>query len=110
MCRTSALICALVCCLWFVSVCVEAEECSTAVVSGAASVDGRPILWKNRDTDHLSNKVVFVDETPCAYLGIVDADDASGRRVYVGLNAAGFAIMNTVAYNLPKKSDEAQDL
>ena len=87
-----------------------ADECSTAVISGAASADGRPILWKNRDTDHLLNRVVFVAEAPYSYLGVVDADDASGRRVYVGLNAAGFAIMNTVAYNLPRKSDEAADL
>ncbi len=87
-----------------------ADECSTAIITGAASVDGRPILWKNRDTDHLSNAVVYVNETPYSYLGLVDADDASGRRVWVGLNSAGFAIMNTVAYNLPKKSGEAEDL
>ena len=87
-----------------------ADECSTAVISGAASADGRPILWKNRDTDNLLNRVVFVAEAPYSYLGVVDAADASGRRVYVGLNAAGFAIMNTVAYNLPEKSDEAADL
>ena len=92
------------------SAAVAADECSTAVVSGSASVDGRPILWKNRDTDHLSNKVVFVRETPYSYLGLVDSDDASGRRIYVGLNAAGFAVMNTVAYNLPLKPAEAKDL
>jgi hypothetical protein len=86
-----------------------AEECSAAILSSAASAEGRPILWKNRDTDTLHNKVVFVDETPHAYLGVVDADDASGRRVFAGLNAAGFAIMNTVAYNLPAKSGEARD-
>jgi hypothetical protein len=94
----------------FVCGAAAADECSTAVISGAASVDGRPILWKNRDTDHLSNKVVYVAESPYAYLGVVDAGDPSGRRVYVGLNAAGFAIMNTVAYNLPAKPDEAVDL
>jgi hypothetical protein len=86
------------------------DECSTAVVSGTASMDGRPILWKNRDTDHLANKVVFVAETPYSYLGLVDADDASGRRVFLGLNSAGFAIMNTVAYNLPNVPGDAQDL
>jgi hypothetical protein len=94
------------------SLCVPpatAEECSTAIIGSPASVDGRPILWKNRDTDTLHNKVVYVDETPHAYLGVVDADDASGRRVFTGLNAAGFAIMNTVAYNLPAKSGEARD-
>jgi hypothetical protein len=87
-----------------------ADECSTAIITSAASVEARPILWKNRDTGHLSNAVVFVNETPYSYLGLVDADDASGRRVWVGLNSAGFAIMNTVAYNLPKNSEEAADL
>jgi hypothetical protein len=86
-----------------------AEECSAAVVSAAAGMDGRPILWKNRDTDALRNKLVFVDESPQPYLGICDAGDASGRRVFAGLNAAGFAIMNTVAYNLPLPSGEARD-
>ncbi|MGD1047206.1 MAG: hypothetical protein ABR899_00465 [Candidatus Krumholzibacteriaceae bacterium] len=88
----------------------RADECSTAIITSAATVDARPILWKNRDTDHLSNMVVFVNDAPYSYLGIVDADDPSGRRVWVGLNAAGFAIMNTVAYNLPKKAGEAEDL
>ena len=87
-----------------------AEECTTAVISGQAAADGRPILWKNRDSDDLSNKVVFVKEAPYSYLGVVNADDPSGRRVWTGLNRAGFAIMNSVAYNLPQKSSEAQDL
>ena len=30
--------------------------------------------------------------------------------VYAGLNSAGFGIMNSVAYNLPKKAEEFQDL
>lgn len=87
-----------------------AEECSTALIFGAAAEDGRPILWKNRDTDRLSNKVVYVAEVPFSYLGLVNADDPSGRRVWAGLNAAGFAIENSVAYNLPSKSSEAKDL
>jgi hypothetical protein len=59
------------------------------------------MLWKNRDTDVLSNKVVFIREQPFSYLALVDAEDASGRRAWAGLNDAGFGIMNTVAYNLP---------
>ncbi|MEW6366925.1 MAG: hypothetical protein AB1714_20040 [Acidobacteriota bacterium] len=89
---------------------LAAEECSTAVVSVQAATDGRPILWKNRDTDELSNRVVFVKDVPYSYLCVVNADDPSGRRAWVGLNRAGFAIMNSVAYNLPQKSGESQDL
>lgn len=88
-----------------------AEQCTTALLSPAASATGRPMLWKNRDTDALSNKVILVPEQPYAYLALVDADDASGRRAYAGLNAAGFAIMNTVAYNLPgAQSADLKDL
>ena len=88
-----------------------AEQCTTALLGPAASASGRPMLWKNRDTDALSNKVVLVREHPYPYLALVDADDASGRRAYAGLNAAGFAIMNTVAYNLPgPQSGDLKDL
>jgi hypothetical protein len=86
------------------------EGCSTAVITGAASQNGVPMLWKNRDTGYLSNKVVYVQEKPYNYLGIINAKETSGRFVYAGLNSVGFGIMNSVAYNLPKKSDEMQDL
>ena len=29
--------------------------CTTAIVSGRLTADGRPLLWKNRDTDDLDN-------------------------------------------------------
>lgn len=86
------------------------EECTTALVTGAATADGRPLLWKNRDTDSLSNKVVLVRERPHAYLAVVNAAQTSGRIAWGGLNDAGFAIINSVAYNLPEKPDDAADL
>lgn len=86
------------------------EACTSAVISRSASVEQVPILWKNRDTDDLSNKVIYVQERPYCYLGIANATESSGRQVYAGLNSAGFGIMNTVASNLPKKSGEKEDL
>ena len=88
----------------------ELEECTTAVISGPAAADGNPILWKNRDTDSLSNKIILVREKPFDYLAVVNAAETSGRIVWGGLNAAGFAIINSVAYNLPQESGEAGDL
>lgn len=79
------------------------------MITGAATADGSPILWKNRDTDTLDNKVLFVKDTPYSYLGLVNADDTSGRWVYAGLNSVGFAVFNTVAYNLPE-DDGMKDL
>lgn len=86
------------------------EECTSAVISPAGSTTGSAVLWKNRDTDSLSNKVVYVRETPYSYLALVNHDSPSGRQAWTGLNSAGFAIMNTVAYNLPEKSGETKDL
>jgi hypothetical protein len=88
----------------------DSQECSTLVASGAATADRAPLLWKNRDTDRLSNKVVFVEEQPFSYLALVNADDTHGRMAWAGVNSAGFAIANSVAYNLPLASGEQEDL
>lgn len=88
-----------------------AEECTAAVVGPGAAEGGRPLLWKNRDTDTLSNKVVFVKESPHSYLALVDADEPTGRWAYAGVNDQGLAVMNTVAYNLPgAAAGEMEDL
>ena len=86
------------------------EECTTAVVTGLATPDGRPLLWKNRDTNARSNKVVYVPEHPYAYLAVTNAAESSGRIAWGGLNERGFAIINSVAYNLPRHRGELVDL
>lgn len=89
----------------------QKEGCTTAIINGAAAVDGVPMLWKNRDTGVLSNKVIYVDEKPYSYVALVNAKETSGRFAYAGLNSTGFAIMNSVAYNLPEtRGDEMKDL
>ena len=55
------------------------EECTTLVATGAATRGGGPLLWKNRDTGTLSNKVILVPEHPYSFLALVDADDTAGR-------------------------------
>jgi hypothetical protein len=86
------------------------EECTTAVVTGLATPDGRPLLWKNRDTNARSNKVVHVREQPYCYVAVTNAAEPSGRVVWGGLNERGFAIINSVAYNLPRRGGEMSDL
>lgn len=85
------------------------QECTAAVFSPAAVEGHRPMLWKNRDTGELSNRVVYVKELPYSYLAVVDKDDPTGRVCWAGLNDAGFAIMNTASYNLPQKKGEQAD-
>lgn len=100
--------------LFFLSVPVaaggETEACTSAIINGASSRSGGPMLWKSRDTSFLSNKVIYVKEQPFCYIGLINAKETSGRYVYAGLNSEGFGIINTVAYNLPKEKDQMHDL
>lgn len=79
------------------------QDCTAAVISPASSENHRPLIWKNRDTKQLSNRVVYVQESPNSYIAVVDKDEPSGRIAWAGVNTAGFAIMNTASYNLPKR-------
>ena len=36
---------------------VAADACTSAIVSGKLTANGRPLLWKNRDTNDLNNRV-----------------------------------------------------
>lgn len=95
---TTVLVLAAVICLAPTAPSVHA--CTTAVVSGAATADGRPLLWKNRDADDLHNQVVYREDGRYAYVGLVNQGDTAGMHIWAGVNSAGFAIMNSASYNL----------
>lgn len=79
-----------------------AVACSSMIVSAAASANGRPMIWKNRDTGAAGNFLHRV-EAPgrIGYVGLFnDADTLCTDEAWMGVNDAGFAIINTVAYNL----------
>jgi hypothetical protein len=80
------------------------------VIQPAGSTTGGPVLWKNRDTDVLSNKVVFVDRAALQLPLPGQLRRAVGALTWAGLNSEGFAIINTVAYNLPERGGEMEDL
>lgn len=84
---------------------LPSRACTTAVISGAATVDGRPLLWKNRDADDLENQVVFCADGKYGYLGLVNRGDAAGQEIWAGMNEKGFAIMNAASYNLEADAD-----
>ena len=81
-----------------------AEACTSAIVAASATVDGRPILWKHRDTS-ASNNFISRVENPgeIAYVALFNgSDELKLDEAWMGMNDEGFAIMNTVAYNLPE--------
>ncbi|MCK5820677.1 MAG: hypothetical protein KAH17_02280 [Bacteroidales bacterium] len=79
---------------------ISSEACTTAVVSGKYTPDGRPLLWKHRDTWALNNKVMQFTDGKYAYTGLVNSTDPKGKSIWGGFNSAGFAIMNSASYNL----------
>lgn len=77
------------------------NACTTVVVSGKATADGRPLLWKNRDTWQRQNELVHDDSGRFAYVGVTNAGGST--RVWMGCNTAGFCIENSVSRDLAPK-------
>ncbi len=79
---------------------MQVSACTTAIISGKFTVDGRPLLYKHRDTSSLQNKLMAFSDDRYSYIGIVNASDKKGKEVWGGYNSTGFAIMNSASYNL----------
>lgn len=78
----------------------DMQACTTAIVSGSTTPDGRPLMFKNRDTGDPHNLVRYFEDGAYPYLGVIAASDTLGTRVWQGVNSAGFAIMNALSYNI----------
>ena len=85
----------------------DAMACTAAVISGKATSDGRPLLWKHRDTDELDNRLEYFSGAKYSFTGLVNSHGQAApslggdeREVWIGANTAGFSIMNTASYNL----------
>lgn len=89
-------------CLPFIS-----EACTSIIISGKATPDGRPLMWKHRDTGAPYNHMAYFNEGGYSFLGLVNSDDPLGA-VWTGTNETGFSIMNTASYNL--KDDDVQEM
>lgn len=83
---------------------VESAACTTAVISGSATPDGRPLLWKNRDTTSSThNEVVFVAGE--RYRAAVVVNAGKRKSVWMGVNEAGFCIENSLSRDLKRDKD-----
>ncbi len=77
------------------------EACTSILVSAEASATGRPLMWKHRDTGAPDNFLARVEKPGRhAYVGLFNGGDSLLREAWMGMNDAGFAIMNTASYNL----------
>lgn len=81
------------------SVVQEAYACTSVIISGKARADGRPLIWKNRDTDSLSNSIRHCSGEKYSFIALVNSGSHC-RESWIGVNTAGFAVMNTASYCL----------
>lgn len=87
----------------------NALPCTSAIVSGRFTVNGRPILWKHRDTSDLNNKVERIEsQSGFDYVALFNQSDTLSEQAWIGFNEVGFAIMNTASYNL--KADTIKEM
>jgi hypothetical protein len=73
--------------------------CTTWLASGSVTVDGRPILHKNRDVGDDNQEYHYVDDGRIPFIGQTYTNLETGEY-WAGLNAAGFAIENSNSYNM----------
>ncbi|MCK4251845.1 T9SS type A sorting domain-containing protein [candidate division WOR-3 bacterium] len=79
-----------------------AESCTIGAVSGSATIDGRPLLLKNRDRSDAHNQEVryFNDGIHGGYITIITTGSGETTTAYAGVNDEGFAIVNSDAPDL----------
>lgn len=100
----------LLCCV--VASAAAALGCTSAVVGAKANPSGRPMLWKNRDTSTIDNKVEYVagKNGEHSYVGLFNANDTKLKEAWMGMNDAGFAVMNTASYNIKDDKVAAKNM
>ena len=92
----------------FVSICIcgvllnlQAAACTLVLVSGKATADGRPLLLKNRDSSDAPLVEMRVEKDEgFAYLAQFAVADSIFRGPWCGYNEKGFAIGNSLSFNL----------
>jgi hypothetical protein len=89
-----------------INITVRVDACTSVIISGRYTPDGRPIMWKHRDTSNENNKLVYVRNGRYEYIAMVNVGDREQQDAWMGMNKRGFCIMNTASYNLNKGDDE----
>lgn len=88
------------CCIIFLASSILA--CTSAIIGADKNPYGRPLLWKNRDTGQLDNKIEYIpsQDGDFSYVALFNSTDSLLNEAWMGMNEYGFAVMNTASYNL----------
>lgn len=95
------------------------EACTAVIISGKVRPDGKPLMFKHRDTGNLDNTIEYFRGEKYAFLGLVNRDwrtnpvakNTNGRpEVWSGRNTAGFCIINTATYDFKDDDVPASEM
>lgn len=79
-------------------------ECTVGVFCSSITSDGRPILWKNRDVVDFDQRYIYFESYSRDGIFtipfVADVYRTDTTKAYMGINIAGFAVMNSDSYNL----------
>lgn len=78
---------------------IDIFACTSAIFTGKITADGRPLMWKHRDTGQENNKIEYVTGEKYKFLALYNSPD-NLKEAWTGTNEVGFSIMNTASYNL----------
>ncbi|MBO4571840.1 MAG: hypothetical protein J5699_07940 [Bacteroidales bacterium] len=90
----------------------DTHACTSAIISGKLTPDGRPLLWKHRDTGELNNRVDYIaksKDVKYAFIAVVNSPREDEGESWMGVNEAGFALINTASSNMHKYDEDGND-
>ncbi|MEO0085360.1 MAG: carcinine hydrolase/isopenicillin-N N-acyltransferase family protein [candidate division WOR-3 bacterium] len=84
-----------------------AAACTIGAFGAGCTPDGRLLLWKNRDVTNPDQAVRFFPDARFPFVANIYAGESS--EVWAGINSAGFAVMNSNAFNLGGRLGDASE-
>ena len=76
------------------------DACTSVIVSGKYTEDGRPLMWKNRDSGGGQNMMMYIKGKKYDFVGVVAPGVTKPKSIWGGVNSQGLCIMNTMSYNV----------
>ena len=98
---------------------IPSLACTSVIISGRLTADGRPVMYKHRDTSNQNNGMEYFRGEKYGFIGLVNknwrtspvSSMAGGKaEVWAGRNTAGFCIMNTATYDLKDDDVPASEM
>ena len=94
---------------------IQAFCCTSVIISGRITSDGKPIMMKHRDTGQVNNRIERFTGDKYDFVALVNSDwntnplskYGKSGEAWTGVNSAGFSIMNTATYDL--KDDDVPE-